>query len=604
MIYTIIKELFELLNPSQRRKLFYLQLLLVVTSFTEIIGIASIGPFMALIGDSTILESENMMSKAYLYFNFSSKEDFIFFTGLTVLMLLTLSTAVSIFTTWLLTMFGVKVGASLASDLYRYYLNQSWLFHVNNTSAELTKRITIETERVTSGIIMRILQINSKIFFSFFMVLAMIIYNPFIAIIGASIFLVAYWLIYQMVKVKLQQFGRNITNESSMRFKLINEGLGGIKDILLLGKQNYFAKQFNESSDNLAFSSGMNMVITALPRYFMELVTFGTIIILVLYLVTLHEGNLGSILSLLSVYALASLKLIPAFQAIYSSLTTIKGNYSGFESIKNDLKMSRNKNYEKLNLKKDKKFKMKKNIVFHNISYKYPNTKEYVLKDLNCLISANTTVGIVGGSGSGKSTFIDIVMGLIRVSKGHIEIDNSILEDKDLSSWQKNIGYVAQSIFLSENTIAENVAWGVNIGDIDLDKVNNAIKLSHLDEFIKKSPEGIYTKVGERGVQLSGGQRQRIGIARALYNNPDILIFDEATSALDSITEKIIMDAINDFSGKKTIIMIAHRLTTVEKCDEIFFIDKGNVIDRGSYQELLTRNITFRAMALSNKEDN
>lgn len=599
-MYKLIKELISLLTPKQRKNFFILQILVVVMSFTEILGVAAIGPFMALVGDSSIIESNNILAKAYLFFEFANKGDFIFFTGCIVLLLLSLSTIVSTFTTWKLTMFGTKVGINLADRLYIYYLNQSWLFHTSNSSAELTKQITTETNRVISGIIKPILQINAKIVFSLFMLLGMFIYDSFIAISGFLIFLASYYVIYKLVKTRLHKFGITMSTESSVRFKLINEGYGGIKDILLLNRQKKFENQFVDSGDKLAYSTGMNMALSNIPRYLMELVAFGSIIALILYLLKLHDGNVGYMLSILSVYALAGFKLLPAFQSIYSSLSTIKGNIAAFDSIKEDLLNVLKNDVLTLDSQVNKKIQLQKTILFDNISFKYPNKKEYILRDFSCLINANTTIGLVGSSGSGKSTLGDILMGLLQPSSGNIKIDDIILEDKNIQRWQKNIGYVAQSIFLSEGTISENIGFGISKDEIVMSKVTQALKLSHLTDFVESLPDGINTKVGERGVQLSGGQRQRIGIARALYNDANILIFDEATSALDGITEKIIMDAIHDFSGKKTIIMIAHRLTTVEKCDKIFFIDKGKLIDEGSYKELFDKSSLFRKMASLN----
>jgi len=598
-MFNLVNELLSLLTYKQRKKLYVLQILVVIMSFTEILGVASIGPFMALVGDSSILASNNALAKVYLFFEFTNKENFIFFTGCIVLLFLSLSTIISIFTTWKLTMFGTKVGISLADRLYIYYLNQSWLFHTSNSSAELTKQITTETNRVISGIIKPILQINAKIVFSFFMLFGMFIYDPIIAISGFLIFLASYWLIYKFVKNRLHTYGHTMSTESSVRFKLINEGYGGIKDILLLNRQKNFENQFVDSGDKLAYSTGMNMVLSNIPRYLIELIAFGSIIALILYLLKLHKGNVGYMLSILSIYALAGFKLLPAFQSIYSSLSTIKGNIAAFESIKEDLLNALKNDVNTIDNQGDKKIQFQKTILFDNISFKYPNKQEYVLSDFSCLINANTTVGLVGASGSGKSTLVDMLMGFLKPSSGNIKIDDILLKDNSIKSWQKNIGYVAQSIFLSEGTIAENIAFGIPKDEIDIGKVTQALKLAHLTDFVENLSNGINTKVGERGIQLSGGQRQRIGIARALYNNADVLIFDEATSALDGITEKIIMDAIHDFSGKKTIIMIAHRLTTVEKCDQIFFMDKGKIIDDGTYQELLNHNSTFRAMALS-----
>ena len=238
-----------------------------------------------------------------------------------------------------------------------------------------------------------------------------------------------------------------------------------------------------------------------------------------------------------------------------------------------------------------------KKISLENVTFKYPNKEENALNNLNISIPVNSIVGIVGPSGSGKSTLVDILLGLIKPQQGQLKIDENIIDNKNCRSWQNTIGFVAQNIFLSEGTISENVAFGIPKDQINQNQVLRALKLAHLDELVKSFEDGIHTRVGERGIQLSGGQRQRIGIARALYYKAEVLVFDEATSSLDGITEKMIMEAIHNFSGQKTIIMIAHRLKTVQKCDQIFFVDKGSVIDKGTYQELIKTNEQFKNMA-------
>ena len=320
-------------------------------------------------------------------------------------------------------------------------------------------------------------------------------------------------------------------------------------------------------------------------------------ITLTLYLLASHNGNLGIILPIISVYVLATFRLLPAFQQIYVSLAAIKGNMASFDSVKQDLiDSSKNHNessYRTLHIK----LRPKKHILLENISFTYPKKENPILNKINMMIPSDSVVGIVGESGSGKSTLINILLGLIEPQEGQLKIDDTIVNAENKRFWQDTIGFVAQNIFLSEGSIAENVAFGIPKQKIDLDRVHRALELAHLSELLSGLDDGIDTKVGERGVQLSGGQRQRIGIARALYNQAEVLVFDEATSSLDGITEKMIIEAIHEFSGQKTIIMIAHRLKTVKKCDLIFFMDKGKVIDKGTFQELIDRNEHFKKLA-------
>ena len=493
-------------------------------------------------------------------------------------------------------MFANKIGTEITDRLYTYYLQKGWLFHASGSSAQLTKKIATETMRVTGAVLVPLMQMNSKVVLSLLMSLSIFFYDPKVALIGLSIFAISYFFLFKGVRNRLNKNGIAISEVNEERFRLMNEGFGGIKDLLLLGRDSDFINRFNKSGKTLAYSQGTNAALAQAPRYFVELLAFGSMIVLILYLIASHNGNLGMILPIISVYAIGIIKLLPAFQQIYSSIAIIKANIPAFESIQKDLYNSLHKESKSLKLEENY-LNPKHSISLENITFTYPNKEEPALNKLNMLIPSNSVIGIVGPSGSGKSTLIDILLCLIKPDDGHLKIDDEIINYQNRRSWQNTIGFVAQAIFLSEGTIAENVAFGIPKKQINLSQVQKVLELAHLKNFISTLDQGIHTKVGERGVQLSGGQRQRIGIARALYHNAEVLVFDEATSSLDGITEKMIMEAIHNFSGKKSIILIAHRLKTVKKCDKIFFIDKGRVADQGTYQELVENNKHFKDMA-------
>tara|TARA_B100001093_G_scaffold519138_1_gene606675 strand:+ start:651 stop:2447 length:1797 start_codon:yes stop_codon:yes gene_type:complete len=595
-MFKLIKNLFKLLSPNQRKRFYALQFLVVIMSVFEILGVASIIPFMALVGDMSQLEQNTFIAEIYRQSGITSESQFVFWVGLCVLGLLFISMIISIFTIWGLSMFANKIGTEIADRLYTYYLKQGWLFHASGSSAQLTKKIATETMRVTGAVLVPLMQMNSKVILSLLMSISIFLYDPKVALIGLSIFAISYFFLFRGVRKRLNKNGIAISEVNEERFRLMNEGFGGIKDLLLMGRDNDFINRFNKSGKTLAYSQGTNAALAQAPRYFVELLAFGSMIILILYLIASHNGNLGMILPILSVYAIGIIKLLPAFQQIYSSMAIIKANIPAFESIQQDLydslhKESKSQKFEESSLNP------KQNISLENITFTYPKKEEPALNKLDMLIPANSVIGIVGPSGSGKSTLIDILLCLIEPQEGHLKIDDDIINDQNKRSWQNTIGFVAQTIFLSEGTVAENVAFGIPEDQIDLDQVKKVLKLAHLSDFISTLDKDIHTKVGERGVQLSGGQRQRIGIARALYHKAEVLVFDEATSSLDGITEKMIMEAIHNFSGKKSIILIAHRLKTVKKCDRIFFIDNGKVVDQGTYQELIENNKDFRNMA-------
>jgi len=594
---SVIKELFSLLSEKQRKHFYILQFLVILMAFTELLGIASIAPFMALVGDISLLQQEGVYSKLYQFSGINSPVDFVFAAGCLVLLMLTISTIVSMLTTWRLAVYGASVGTELADRLYSYYMEQSWLFHASGSSAQLTKQVSTEANRISGGIIQPLMNLNAKLVLALFISISIFIYNPIIALAGISAFVLSYMLMYKLVRKSLILNGRRLSDVSTQRFRLMNEGFGGIKDVLLLDRKYDFIDRFTEEGGLQARALGTNSTISLVPRFFVELLAFGAMISLVLVLIKSYEGNLGQVLPVLAIYALACFKLLPALQQIYSSITQIKGNSAAFEAVKEDLQQSKI-TQNKLNEKTvSPKLKFEQQIKLDNITFAYPNKENYALNNVSIFIPINHVIGIVGSSGSGKSTLIDIILGLLPPQSGHIYIDDTLITEDNIRGWQNNLGFVPQSIFLSEGSIAENIAFGISANEIDYNQVLKAIELAHLTELVEELPKGLHTKVGERGVQLSGGQRQRIGIARALYNQADVLIFDEATSALDGITEKIIMDAIHDFSGQKTIIMIAHRLKTVEKCDIIYLMEKGNIIDQGTYKGLVDNNPKFREMA-------
>lgn len=600
-MFKLIKGLFQLLTISQRKRFYTLQILVIVMSLMEVVGITLIAPFMALASDISILERNHLLATLYIQSGLQDPYKFIFLAGIIVLISLTFSTLFSMLTTWKLAMFAAQVGTENADRLYTYYLNQTWLFHSKGSSSQLVKKIANESVRVTDLVILPLIMMNAKLVLIAFLLLTVFLYDPIIATSAFLVFGSVYISIYWLVKTRLAKNGKTLSDVAATRFRLMHEGFGGIKDVLLLNRSHYFTKQFEKSGKEFAFARGNNHILWQIPRYFMELLAFGLMISLVLYFISLNQEKLDTILPLLAVYALAGVKFLPAFQQIYASIGQIKGNIAAFEEMREDLlslqQQDKARNQVQINARLAQRIELKRNIMLKNISFTYPDKTRPALHNINMIIPKNSLIGIVGPSGSGKSSTIDILLALIPPQQGELWIDDTLITEQNRSAWQNTIGFVPQSIFLSEGSIAENIAFGIPEKEIDFEQITKAIALAHLDELVQSLDQGIHTRVGERGVKLSGGQRQRIGIARALYHEASVLVFDEATSALDGITEKIIMEAIHNLSSQKTIIMIAHRLKTVQECDQIFFIDQGQVVDQGTYQELIQKNDYFRRMA-------
>lgn len=596
-MFNDLRALYALLTPAQRAQLVRLQGLIVVMALAEIAAVLSIGPFMAVVGDMDQLRGEGGLATAYRMSGASSPRTFLSLMGLGVLLVLVLAAVVSTLTTWRLSLFSYSVGAELSCRLYRHYLYQPWLFHCGENSSRLINKASQEVQRVTQKIINPAMHVNARLVLVTLMSVAIFTYNPVVAGVGLLIFFASYILLYKTVRRILITHGRRISRTQAERLKLMSEGFGGIKDVLLMHRQEAFARQFDTSSRKWARGQGVTHGLGEAPRYAIELVAFGSVILLVLYLLNLYQGNLGSILPALSIYALAGFKMLPAFQKIYSGISSIRSNLAAFEEIRDDLIASRVGRPEKSRADMDPPLVPIREIRLQDVVFRYPDKAEPALDGLSLCLPACSMVGMVGASGGGKSTAVDLLMGLMMPESGSVTVDGVSIGGDNLARWQACISYVPQHIYLTSASIRENVAFGIEPAEIDDGRVLEVLRAAQMETLVMKDlPEGLETRVGERGVQLSGGQRQRIGIARALYHATPVLVLDEATSALDGTTERQVMEAIHAFSGTRTIIMIAHRLSTVRQCDCIYLVEKGRVIGQGTYEQLASRNEAFRIL--------
>jgi ATP-binding cassette, subfamily B, bacterial PglK len=401
-------------------------------------------------------------------------------------------------------------------------------------------------------------------------------------------------LFLRRIKDRTRKFGKAEQHERSVMVKWISQSFGGLKDVRILNREAYFQSKFYKSVDKTAEASLYNQVVSNVPKPLIETVSVLAMLGIIVYL--LGRGNeMESVISVLVLFGAAFIRLMPAVQSLASNYSYIKYSSHSIHPIYNDLVKLRRFESETGGGREVLRFSDL--IEVRDLSFSYPNSEKKVLSNVNLVIRAGESIAFVGPSGSGKTTLVDILMGLIPLVDGAIYVDGKNINQHS-EQWFRNIGYVPQSIYLIDDTIRRNIALGVEDKDIDESRLQRVLEDAQLKEFIEDLDEGLSTSIGERGVRLSGGQRQRIGIARALYHDPQILVFDEATSALDNVTERYVIEAIERFRGKRTVIMIAHRLSTVKKCDRLYFMRNGVIVNHGTYDELVEKDIDFKRIAL------
>jgi len=598
-MYQSLKKLYSEFSPQEKRRLLLLAILIVTTALLQVVGIASIFPFISTASDPSAVDKSPYLLAAKTYLKIKDNRDFIVVVGGGVLLTLILTNFFLAFSTWVTMRFVVTTNNTLAFRLLQRYLNENYLFHLKRNSAELLKNLTSETNRVVNGGIISAINIVSKGFTALCILVFLILIDPMIALIVGTVLGLSYALIYWTIRLKLSRIGIIITHLFTDRMRFINESLGGIKELKVLGREKFYLNQFRMVSEEIIKHQVFNRAAVELPRFLLETIAFGGILAMTMYLVAVRN-DAQTVLPMISLYALAGYRLMPALQGVFQSTATLKHDIAAVDLFYQDIKGTEKMPFDLAvdDLVIEPSLPLIKDLVLKNISFHYPNVTKQAVNNLSLNIKANTSIGIVGSSGSGKSTLVDILLGLLQPQQGQINIDGKQLTDANLRAWQNNIGYVPQVIFLADSTVSANIAFGIPDADIDQQAVEKAAKMANLHDFIiTELEEGYQTIVGERGVRLSGGQRQRIGIARALYHNPSVLVLDEATSALDTPTEKAVMEAVYNLAHKKTIIMIAHRISTIKTCDQIIIMDYGELVHKGTYEQLINSNDKFKALS-------
>lgn len=595
----LLRQVNGLFNRRERWQLGVLAVVLVVRAGIEMVGVGSIAPFMEVVANPSVVQENEWLRWAYVELGFESVRSFLVAMGVAVIGVLLVSNSISALAVWAMLRFTWSMNHRLSNRLLLGYLAQPYSFFVERNSADLNKRILSEVQTVANGILTPMLNILARSLVVIALATLLIVLDPGLAVVVVLVLGGAYGIVFTSVKAKQRRLGRRRVDANEVRYKITGEAFGGIKEVKVLQREKAFASRFAGPSWTYSRTTASNRTIAQLPRYLFETIAFGGIILIVLYYLQAGEG-LDQILPVVSLYAFAGYRLMPELQTLFAGVTAIRFNQAALDDLTEDLQrfdLSSEQAAARSEGEAVPVPQLQEAIKFDGVTFYYPEATEPALDALTLTVERNRTVGLVGMSGSGKTTLVDLLLGLYTPDSGQILVDSIPLREGTVGSWRRQVGYVPQHIYLCDETIAGNIAFGVPAAEIDQDRVEQAARIAHLHDFILTLPGQYETIVGERGVRLSGGQRQRIGIARALYHDPDVLIMDEATSALDGATEDAVMEAIKDLSGRKTIILIAHRLTTVEDCDRIYMLENGRVVVSGTYDELVLQSEAFRTMA-------
>ena len=593
------KKLIFLLTSQELKSASFLLLMVIIMALLEMIGVASILPFIAVITNPEIVESNSILNKIYLVFGKYGVENiqqFLFVLGICLFVLFVISLTVKAVTYYLQVRFVQMCEYKIGKRLVEGYLHQPYSWFLNRHSAELGKTILSEISRVISGAINPMMDLISRGMLAIAIIFLLIIVDPKLALIVGISLASAYGLIFYFIRNYLKRIGKESLRNNELRFTAISEAFGASKEIKVGGFEQTYIRRFSQAAKIFAQNIAYAQITGQLPRFILEAIAFGGILLIVLYKMG-QTDSFNNALPIISLYVFAGYRLMPALQQIYTSFTSLTFSSASLDKLYNDIK-----SLKPYNINPDQNFiSLNQGIILKNVHYKYLDASRSSLEDISLNIPVKTTVGLVGATGSGKTTTIDIILGLFEAQKGTLEVDGKIITKENSRSWQKSIGYVPQHIYLSDDTIAANIAFCFDSNDINQEAVEKAAKIANIHDFISEElPKQYQTTIGERGIRLSGGQRQRIGIARALYNNPLVLVLDEATSALDNQTEKVVMEAINNLGKNLTIILIAHRLSTVKNCDKIFLLEKGQLKNEGTFKELVKYNIDFGVNANDN----
>lgn len=593
----LLKKLFYLLPKGDAFKLTGLVFFMLIAALLELVGIGMIPVFVSIIAAPEKVMENEIIAPFLTYLGITKSGELLLFGGGVLLVAFIVKSIYIIFFNYVEAKFIYRRQYYLGKKLMDKYMFAPYTFHLEKNSAEILRNVTGEIRILINVVVTNILKMTREGVIAVTIFLFLLVVEPLITLIVLLISGVGVGSFLFLTQKKVKRLGKEEQLHRRNMIQAVNQGVGGIKDARILNREKNFVKKF---SDEALKSSNLMAYIRFIQQIPKPVVETSAVLgmMCIAGLMVLQGRSIASIIPILTLFAMAVVRLMPAVQQLSSMYTNLRYNMVSIEPIYEDMNILDSYRLKNKNRDTKEDITFTEEIKARNVTYSYPNSSEKALNGVSFRIKPGESVAFVGESGSGKTTLVDALLGLLDLNDGEFTVDGKNIETV-LTSWHKNIGYIPQSIYLSDETLKENIAFGIPYEEIDDSRVTDVLRSAQLKELVDSLPKGLNTIVGENGTRLSGGQRQRIGIARALYHNPQLLVMDEATSALDNITEREVTKAIESLKGKKTLIIIAHRLTTVENCDTLFMMKNGKIIDSGSYEDLKSKNLEFQKMALN-----
>ncbi len=586
-------ELYKLLGGAEKRRVMLLLFLVLIMAILDVLGVASVLPFVAVLSDPSIISRSSVLSTVYAYSGSKSEINFLFLLGLMTFFTLSISMIFKAFTTYYQLRFVLYLESYLGARLISLYLHQKYLWLAQRHSAQLGKNILSEVGSVIANGVMPAGFLMAQTAVASALIIFLFYVNPVLAVTIFSTFGFVYLFIYIFLSGFISKVGSERFEINELRFRISNEAFNAAKEVKFFQLEKNYSEKFSELAARYAQLQAYAAIAAQIPRFALELIAFGGLIILILFLIG-QDANLSTVLPLITLYAFAGYRLMPALQQIYNSATLIR--FAG-DPINEVIKHLSQLKMEENQVAEMKSIEFNQAISFSDVSFKYPNANKSALDKISFTISKGLKIGVVGHTGSGKTTMIDILLGLIEPTIGRVTVDGKPLDQNSYKSFQQKIGYVPQNVYLNDMSVAQNIAIGVQEEKIDFKLLKKAAKAACIHDTIMQNFENSYSdSIGERGSRLSGGECQRLGIARAIYRQPKLLVLDEATSALDNATEANVIDAISSYDKSMTTIMIAHRLSSLKNCDMILVFENGKIVEQGEYDELASKQTIFRSM--------